>query len=205
MPSSASIRATRAANAPPAAGRSNTMKRNARQRGSCGSPARTSALATSNWPRPIHSSPSIGTGGQPRVNQAGTAIGSPPRVHSARPSQRPRTPSSFSLTRYAATSPCPRYAVASIGGACGAAASTMPGPARQAASTIPATTRIVCSTKSIPGSSVALRGHGVRRRASDPGVGQRRGLIRVGLPSYHPDRPGGQGCRRAQGRTKGTT
>ena len=74
------------------------MKRMSRQPGCAPPSVRTMPLVSSNLPRPIHSSPSIGTAGQPAVNQSGTSIRCPPRVHSVRPSQWPRTPSSFSLT-----------------------------------------------------------------------------------------------------------
>ena len=57
----------------------------------------------SKSPRPVHSSPSIGTRGQPAVYQSGGVMTCPPRVQSCAPSQRPRTPSSFSLTQYSAT------------------------------------------------------------------------------------------------------
>src|SRR5690606_16921538 len=50
----------------------------------------------------------------------GGTMGAPPRVHSRLPSQRARTPSSFSLTRKASTASPPRQVEASIGAGAGA-------------------------------------------------------------------------------------
>jgi len=46
----------------------------------------------------------VGTAGHLAVNQAGGSMASPLRVRRRRPSQLPRTPSSFSLTQYSETS-----------------------------------------------------------------------------------------------------
>ena len=99
----------------PSPGRSNAMKRTARHARSSRCRARTRSLMAWKRPRPSHSSPSIGCAGQPRVKPGGASMRVPLRVHSARPSQRARTPSSFSLTRKLATSMSPATRLASIG------------------------------------------------------------------------------------------
>jgi hypothetical protein len=75
------------------------MKRIWRQAASSGLLAGGGLGLARSAPRPAHSSPSSGVAGQPAVNQAGRRLRSPPRVRSVRPSQKPRTPSYFSLTQ----------------------------------------------------------------------------------------------------------
>jgi hypothetical protein len=75
------------------------MKRAWPQATGSGSPRRAIADMRPKVPRPIQSSPSSGVLGNPARNQAGTWMGRPPRLMSRAPSQRARTPSSFSLTQ----------------------------------------------------------------------------------------------------------
>ena len=75
------------------------MKRICRQAASSGCCCRVVDWAWPKRPRPAQSSPSMGVSGQPAVNHAGAATVAPPRVRRDRPSQKPRTPSYFSLTQ----------------------------------------------------------------------------------------------------------
>ena len=189
------------------AGRSKAMNRTCRHADASACAARTRSLTAWKRPRPIQSSPSIGCAGQPAVNHAGATMRLPARLHNARPSQRARTPSSFSLTSQASTLMPAWKVLASIGPGIEAegagndaciAASAPPGRAEgdsrsMASKAVRWSIAIIRGVRpaASPATTTATAGGRPGRRSGMPGVGAR--------PAASPRRrPAPHWCRRRQ-------